>query len=63
MEPTVTTDAVAAYLGVDRRTVINYIKRGKLKAYRFVKQYLIPETAVQEFIENAKINHETVEEN
>lgn len=61
MEPTVSTDAVASYLGVDRRTVINYIKRGKLKAYRFGKQYLIPETAIEEFIENSKINHEKEE--
>ena len=61
MEPTISTEAVAAYLGVDRRTVINYIKRGKLKAYRFGNRYLIPETAVAEFLENSKLNYEEIE--
>jgi excisionase family DNA binding protein len=41
---------VAIRFAVNPRTVYRWIKRGKLKAIKFGKQFRITEKAIQEFI-------------
>jgi len=41
----------AEIIGVKPVTVLRYIKAGKLKAYRLVKEYRLREEDVREFVE------------
>lgn len=53
-----TTKEVAEKLIVTERTIINYIQKGILKAYRIGGQYRIDETDLNDFINKSKLNNE-----
>lgn len=44
-----TTHEAAELLGVERVTVYNYIHKGKIKAKKFSRDYVITSTAIAEF--------------
>lgn len=44
-----TTHEAAKLLDVERVTVYNYIRKGKLKAKKFSRDYVITTKAIQEF--------------
>lgn len=56
MEQTHTTDEVAEMLGMSRKTIQNYVKDGKLRAYLIGKTYRIPADSIREYIESTKVN-------
>ena len=53
-----TSKEVAERLVITERTVLNFIKKGTLKAYRIGGQYRIDETDLNEFINQSKLNDE-----
>lgn len=53
-----TSKEVAERLVITERTVLNFIKKGTLKAYRIGGQYRIDETDLNEFIKQSKLNDE-----
>jgi len=54
METMLTTDQVAELLHVHWQTVLNYIKRGELRAVRLYKGYRIERADLDDFIERKK---------
>lgn len=54
MEQLLTTDQVADLLQVHWQTVLNYIKRGELRAVRLHKGYRIERADLDRFIEEKK---------
>ena len=53
-----TSKEVAERLVITERTVLNFIKKGTLKAYRIGGLYRIDETDLNEFINQSKLNDE-----
>lgn len=51
-----TVPQIAEQLNLSTRTVVRFIEQGKLKAYRFGKDYRIKEEDFEEFIKNSQIN-------
>ena len=51
-----TVAQIAERLNLSTRTVVRIIEQGKLKAYRFGKDYRITEEDFDEFKRNSKIN-------
>ncbi len=46
---------LAEKLSVNIMTIYRYIKAGRLKAYKFGKEFRIEKKDFQEFLENAKV--------
>jgi len=51
MSNLLSTQAVAELLGVDRKTVLRYLKSGKLRGSRIGRDYRIPEDSVTELLQ------------
>lgn len=51
---------VAGLMGVSERTVRRWIKAGRLKAYKPGRDYRIPESALQAFIEESEVSPKVV---
>ena len=60
MEKLLTTDQVAEYLAVSRKTVYRIINAGKLDAIKVESIIRIPEESLKEYVESSKkaINNE-----
>ena len=56
IEGTYTVEEVADYLRVSEKTVRNYLRAGKLKAYRIGNRYNITAESVKSFVESTKVN-------
>ena len=46
-----TLEEVAEIIGIQRRTIYNYIKEGKLKAVRIGKYWRVKQEDIKDFIE------------
>lgn len=51
-----TVNEIAKNLNVSTRTIRLWIESGKLKAYRFGKDYRIEPTDLKEFIEKSRVS-------
>lgn len=54
MDKVYTTKQIAKILQVDWRTVLNYIKSGKLKAFKLGRRYRIEDKDLRKFIDERK---------
>ena len=62
IEGTYTVEEVADYLRVSEKTVRNYLRSGKLKAYRIGNRYNITSESVKSFVESTKVNFDEEKE-
>lgn len=49
------TNAVARYLGIDRKTVISFVEQGKLRGYRVGRNWRFRKSDVEEFLEGQQV--------
>ncbi len=52
MEKLYTTEEVANYLGLTRRTIYTYIEQGKLRAKKVGREYRITQSSLDAFLNN-----------